>query len=81
MSFTPVEWKTIDQALEADPERYGLPDVNGYVEPRIFGEHKMWGLTFWNVVFSKSGPIMAGSSLSAMIALVSGGCVGSPEGP
>ena len=55
--------------------------VSGCRKARENGEHKMWGLTFSNFMFSHTGPLMAGSLLTAMDAPVSGGCVVSPEGP
>ena len=57
------------------------PRVGGCRKARISGEHKMWELTSRNVVFSESGPVMAGTPFPAMSALVSGGWVGLPEGP
>ena len=64
---------------EAQAERYTR--VSGCRKARENGEHKMWGLTFSNFMFSHTGPLMAGSLLTAMDAPVSGGCVVSPEGP
>ena len=58
-----------------------LNGVGGCGKAPINGEHKMWGLTSRNAVFSQIGPGMAGNSFSAMDALVSGGCVASPGGP
>ena len=40
--------------------------VDGYAKAPNFGEHKIWGLTSWNGVFSRSGPVMAGSPLPAV---------------
>ena len=40
--------------------------VSGYAKAPESGEHKIWGLTSWNRVFSQTGPVMAGSSLPAM---------------
>ena len=59
----------------------GQTYVSGCRIARENGEHKMWGLTFSNFMFSHTGPLMAGSLLTAMDAPVSGGCVVSPEGP
>ena len=46
----------------------GLPGirVDGYAKAPESGEHKIWGLTSWNRVFSQTGPVMAGSPLPAM---------------
>ena len=40
--------------------------VDGYAKAPESGEHKIWGLTSWNRVFSQTGPVMAGSPLPAM---------------
>ena len=40
--------------------------VDGYAKAPKSGEHKIWGLTSWNGVFSQTGPVMAGSPLPAM---------------
>ena len=46
----------------------GIPtlDVGGCEKPRINGEHKIWGLTSGDDVFSQIGRLVAGSSLPAM---------------
>ena len=41
-------------------------DVGGCEKPRINGEHKIWGLTSGDDVFSQIGRLVAGSSLPAM---------------
>ena len=40
--------------------------VDGGPKAPKSGEHKIWGLTFWFAVFSKSGSLTAGSLLPAM---------------
>ena len=40
--------------------------VGGCEKPRINGEHKIWGLTSGDDVFSQIGRLVAGSSLPAM---------------
>ena len=42
------------------------PSVGGCEKPRINGEHKIWGLTSGDDVFSQIGRLVAGSSLPAM---------------
>ena len=44
----------------------GVMDVGGCEKPRINGEHKIWGLTSGDDVFSQIGRLVAGSSLPAM---------------
>ena len=36
-------------------ERRRVDVVDGCVEPQVFGEHKIWGLTSWNGMFSQTG--------------------------
>ena len=45
---------------------YWYTVVDGYAKAPKSGEHKIWGLTSRNGVFSQTGPVMAGSPLPAM---------------
>ena len=46
--------------------RMARPGVDGYAKAPESGEHKIWGLTSWNRVFSQTGLVLAGSPLPAM---------------
>ena len=55
---TPLMWRTVRSST--------LKGVGGCEKPRINGEHKIWGLTSGDDVFSQIGRLVAGSSLPAM---------------
>ena len=55
-----------DERREGGLQAVGLYGVGGCEKPRINGEHKIWGLTSGDDVFSQIGRLVAGSSLPAM---------------
>ena len=78
-SRRPGAWRRISPPTGSTPTTPGAPlpavapsrgsgtgRVGGCEKPRINGEHKIWGLTSGDDVFSQIGRLVAGSSLPAM---------------
>ena len=66
MRMSDIPFGTTDWAAITPTEHAGESGVGGCEKPRINGEHKIWGLTSGDDVFSQIGRLVAGSSLPAM---------------